>query len=53
MASLLSELAPVIAKFFNDVLVMDPDPKIKENRLALLQKCQEFFMQVGDFSLLK
>ncbi|MEG1798571.1 MAG: glycine--tRNA ligase subunit beta [Synergistaceae bacterium] len=53
LASLLAELAPVIAKFFNDVLVMDPDTKIRENRLALLQKCQEFFLKVGDFSLLK
>ena len=53
LASLLSELAPVIAQFFNDVLVMDNDPAIRGNRLALLKKCQEFFMQVGDFSLLK
>jgi len=50
---LLSELAPVIARFFNDVLVMDSDPAIRMNRLALLKKCQELFMEVGDFSLLK
>lgn len=53
LASILSELAPVIAQFFSDVLVMDDDPAIRNNRLSLLKKCQEFFMQVGDFSLLK
>jgi len=53
LASVLAELAPVIAKFFEDVLVMDKDEAVKNNRLALLARCQEFFMQVGDFSLLK
>lgn len=53
LAGILAELAPVIASFFNDVLVMDKDEAIKNNRLALLGKCQDFFMQVGDFSLLK
>ena len=53
LATVLSELAPVIARFFNDVLVMDEDESIRNNRLALLARCQEFFMQVGDFSLLK
>lgn len=53
LASVLSELAPVIAKFFNDVLVMDEDISLRNNRLALLKKCQNFFLLVGDFSLLK
>ena len=53
LAAVLAELAPVIARFFNDVLVMDKDEAVKNNRLALLAKSQEFFMQVGDFSLLK
>lgn len=53
LAAVLAELAPVIAGFFNDVLVMDKDESVRNNRLALLAKCQEFFMQVGDFSLLK
>ena len=53
LASILAELAPVISQFFEDVLVMDNDPAIRSNRLALLKKCQEFFMQAGDFSLLK
>lgn len=53
LAAVLASLAPVIARFFEDVLVMDKDEAVKSNRLALLAKCQEFFMQVGDFSLLK
>jgi glycyl-tRNA synthetase beta chain len=53
LASVLAELAPVIAQFFNDVLVMDKDIDLRNNRLALLKKCQDFFLLVGDFSLLK
>lgn len=53
LASVLAGLAPVIAEFFNDVMVMDENLAIRENRLALLGKCQEFFLLVGDFSLLK
>ena len=53
LASTMAELAPVIAQFFNDVLVMDKDPQIRANRIALLGDCQKFFMQIGDFSILK
>ena len=53
LAATMAELAPVIAKFFDDVLVMDPDPEVRANRLALLKECRDFFMQIGDFSLLK
>ena len=31
------ELAPVVATFFDDVLVMDPDERVKANRLRLLR----------------
>lgn len=53
LAATMAELAPVIAQFFGDVLVMDPDPAIRANRIALLKECSDFFMQIGDFSLLK
>lgn len=53
LAATMAELAPVIAQFFNDVLVMDKDPEIRANRIALLNECQKFFMQIGDFSILK
>ena len=32
-----ADLAPVLDKFFVDVLVMDPDPDVRANRIALLQ----------------
>ncbi len=53
LAATMAELAPVIAQFFSDVLVMDQDPAVRANRLALLRECRQFFMQIGDFSLLK
>ena len=53
LAATMAELAPVIAQFFNDVLVMDPDAAVRTNRIALLKECQAFFMQIGDFSILK
>ncbi len=32
-----ADLAPVLDKFFVEVLVMDPDPEVRANRIALLQ----------------
>jgi glycyl-tRNA synthetase beta chain len=32
-----AELAPVLDRFFVDVLVMDPDEQVRHNRIALLQ----------------
>ena len=53
LAATMAELAPVIAQFFNDVLVMDPDAAVRMKRIAQLKECQAFFMQIGDFSILK
>jgi glycyl-tRNA synthetase beta chain len=33
----IAGLAPVLDRFFVEVLVMDPDPRIRRNRIALLQ----------------
>ena len=33
----LADLAPVLDRFFVEVLVMDPDPQVRANRIALLQ----------------
>jgi glycyl-tRNA synthetase beta chain len=49
----LSELSPVISNFFDGVMVMDPDPVSRGNRLALLAKCKDLFDSIGDFSLIK
>ena len=49
----LFELEKPINTFFDDVLVMDKDPKIKENRLALLSSVKEAFDTLGDFSKIR
>ena len=46
----LARLRPSIDKYFDDVLVMDKDPKVKNNRLALLKKCARLYLAVADFS---
>lgn len=51
----LSELIainPAVEKFFEDVLVMDKDEKVKENRLALLTLLKEKYDYLTDFSKL-
>jgi glycyl-tRNA synthetase beta chain len=47
---LLYSLSPVISKFFDKVLVMDNDEKIRKNRLAMLMNLKELFLQFADFS---
>ncbi len=46
----LFELAKPIDAFFEHVLVMDKDPQIKENRLALLASVKAAFDSLCDFS---
>ena len=53
LAGSLSELSPFITAFFDEVLVMDPDSRVKENRIALLSLCSRLFLEVGDLGLLK
>jgi glycyl-tRNA synthetase beta chain len=43
---------PVIDKFFENVLVMDNDENIKENRLALLSSIKKKFDKIADFGKL-
>ena len=47
---LLLEMRGVIDKFFDDVLVMCEDEKLRDNRLALVSFINELFMQFADFS---
>ena len=49
--SLKSLISPIV-QFFDKVLVMDKDEKIKNNRLALLSKLNEKFSVVCDFEKL-
>ena len=44
--------APVDA-FFDDVMVMDEDPSLRDNRLALLNELSELFLRVADISKLQ
>ena len=48
----LIEINPSVEKFFNDVLVMDKDEKVKENRLALLTLLKKKYARLTDFSKL-
>jgi len=45
---ILTSFRPVVDKFFNEVLVMDPDEKKKNNRVALLQLLDGMFMRLVD-----
>ena len=46
----LGELARPIDEFFDGVMVMDKDEKIKNNRLGLLKSVDALLRRVGDFS---
>lgn len=48
----LDNLTPFINNFFDRVLVMDKDEKIKRNRLALLQELSDLLKSVADISRL-
>ena len=48
----LEEINPSVEKFFNDVLVMDKDENVKENRLALLTMLKKKYDFLADFSRL-
>lgn len=48
----LTRLAGPIDTFFDDVLVMAPDTRIRANRLALLRGVSETFLRVADFAKL-
>ncbi|MDR2425911.1 MAG: glycine--tRNA ligase subunit beta [Endomicrobium sp.] len=47
------ELKPLIDNFFEKVMVMDKDEKIKKNRIALLNKVKNIFINFVDFSALQ
>jgi glycyl-tRNA synthetase beta chain len=41
-----------VDRFFDDVLVMAEDPKVRANRLALLQAALSRFYRIADISKL-
>jgi len=49
----LAELRPEVDRFFDDVMVMDPDAAQRDNRLALLRALHELFSPLADFARLQ
>ena len=49
----LRELEPAITRFFLEVLVMDEDPALRDNRLALLQSISALPQDIADLSQLE
>ncbi|HET6613761.1 MAG TPA: glycine--tRNA ligase subunit beta [Kofleriaceae bacterium] len=45
----LAELRAPVDQFFDAVLVMDKDEKVRENRLALLSRINRTFTRIADF----
>lgn len=50
--SLLLELKPYIDRFFDNVMIMVEDERIKNNRLGLLKEINDLFKNIADFTKL-
>jgi glycyl-tRNA synthetase beta chain len=48
----LADLRDVVDRFFDDVMVMDDDTSVRNNRLALLGELRSLFLDVADISRL-
>lgn len=48
----LADLREPVDRFFDDVMVMDEDQAVRNNRLNLLDALQQLFLQVADISQL-
>lgn len=53
LISALIKINPAIEKFFEDVLVMDKDERIKANRMAMLAILKNKYQLIADFSALQ
>ncbi len=49
----LAGLREAVDNFFNNVLVMDDDPKVRINRLSFLHRIRQLFLQIADISRLQ
>ncbi|MSP15510.1 MAG: glycine--tRNA ligase subunit beta [Myxococcales bacterium] len=45
----LATLEPHVARFFDGVMVLDPEPTVRRNRLALLGMVNAAFLRIADF----
>ncbi|AXA33556.1 glycine--tRNA ligase subunit beta [Francisella adeliensis] len=50
--ALLSSIEKVISEFFDNVMVMDEDLQVRNNRIALLAKIRKMFASIADISKL-
>ena len=46
----IARLSPALDRFFDEVLVMSDEARLRDNRLGLLQALARLFLRVGDFS---
>jgi glycyl-tRNA synthetase beta chain len=46
----IARLSPALDRFFDEVLVMAEDARLRDNRLGLLATLARLFLRVGDFS---
>ena len=46
----LATFVPIIDKFFEDVMVMDEDVSVRNNRLRILAKVDDEFLKLADFT---
>ena len=53
LMSALVNIAPLLAEFFDQVLVMAEDPRQRANRLGLLQSIRDYSRHLADFSCLR
>ncbi len=49
----LSRLKAPVDSFFDEVLVMDEDAAVRNNRLALLRRIRRLFLEAADISLMR
>lgn len=47
---MIAQMQPPLARLFDEVRILDEDEKVKENRIALLQRVFSLFGQLLDFS---
>jgi len=48
----IAGLRPIVDAFFEDVMVMTEDKKLRQNRIALLSFVSDLFKNIADFSLI-
>ncbi|MGH7488923.1 MAG: glycine--tRNA ligase subunit beta, partial [bacterium] len=53
LLALLRPLIPVVDKFFDDVMVNDPDRSKRDNRHGMLKQIDRYFRSVADFPKLQ